>query len=61
MDDDHEDVAAAAIARKWLIDTGSAYDLVSTKKEWQRRNRGPKEKITEASAHADSKRGHGGQ
>eukprot|EP00971_Amphidinium_carterae_P088467 1750451-Amphidinium_carterae.1 len=31
MDDDHEAVAMAAVARKWLIDTGSAYDLVSAK------------------------------
>eukprot|EP00971_Amphidinium_carterae_P082280 1627050-Amphidinium_carterae.1 len=31
IDDDRDDVAVAAVARKWLIDTGSAYDLVSTK------------------------------
>eukprot|EP00971_Amphidinium_carterae_P239285 4750321-Amphidinium_carterae.1 len=31
MEDDSDDVAVAAVARKWLIDTGSAYDLVSTK------------------------------
>eukprot|EP00971_Amphidinium_carterae_P291468 5786267-Amphidinium_carterae.2 len=31
MDNDQDDVAVAAVARRWLIDTGSAYDLVSTK------------------------------
>eukprot|EP00971_Amphidinium_carterae_P336841 6473395-Amphidinium_carterae.1 len=31
IDDDRDDVAVAAVARRWLIDTGSAYDLVSTK------------------------------
>eukprot|EP00971_Amphidinium_carterae_P092319 1827943-Amphidinium_carterae.1 len=31
MDDDADETAVAAVARRWLIDTGSAYDLVSTK------------------------------
>eukprot|EP00971_Amphidinium_carterae_P197984 3929309-Amphidinium_carterae.3 len=31
IDNDEDDKIIAAVARKWLIDTGSAYDLVSTK------------------------------